>query len=568
MVYGFLGPNGAGKTTTMRLLTGLIHPDGGTIEVLGKPFGRSDRRRLFEVGALVESPAFYPYLTGRANLRALAASGAPTPKGRIEEVLELVGLRERGDDKVSNYSLGMKQRLGIAGALLSDPRLLLLDEPANGLDPAGIVAMRDTLRHLASTGKTVFISSHLLAEVSQLADVIGIIAAGKLVREGPIETLLSGEGRVRVRVEPDEVGRAVAALAPLGDCGPARWLRRWAAERSRQRSGLAGRPHRHRPGGRSQPDPGSGRDLRLGNRDRQRPRIALPRADLGSPGGRAWRRAAAGARELAMRLFVSTLAKLRSRLATGLTLGLLILLMALIYLAVGATAKQVASRPNGAAALELLTFPGAYAFIFSFVLALGGLFVMAYAAAIAGSEWTWGTLKTSVARGESRSRYMLTTYAGIALLAGVGMLVAFGAGVLLAFLGAKLAGVSTDGISDTSIFGNLPEQFLRGWFGLIEVGAIGFTIATLARSQLAGVGAGIGIYFAEMFAGAFLPDIVKYLPFNAANSLIQTDTTLGGGSNRSLAVLDPNTAVVVVAAWIVVGLVVTAVFTERAEISG
>jgi ABC-type multidrug transport system ATPase subunit len=216
VVYGFLGPNGAGKTTTMRLLTGLIHPDGGTIEVLGKPFGRSDRRRLFEVGALVESPAFYPYLTGRANLRALAASGAPTPKGRIEEVLELVGLRERGDDKVSNYSLGMKQRLGIAGALLSDPRLLLLDEPANGLDPAGIVAMRDTLRHLASTGKTVFISSHLLAEVSQLADVIGIIAAGKLVREGPIETLLSGEGRVRVRVEPDEVGRAVAALAPLG----------------------------------------------------------------------------------------------------------------------------------------------------------------------------------------------------------------------------------------------------------------------------------------------------------------------------------------------------------------
>jgi ABC-2 type transport system ATP-binding protein len=215
-VYGFLGPNGAGKTTTMRLLTGLIHPDGGTMELLGRPFGRRDRHRLFDVGALIESPAFYPYLSGRANLRALAASGAPTPKHRVEEVLELVGLRERGGDKVSNYSLGMKQRLGIAGALLNDPRLLLLDEPANGLDPAGIVAMRDTLRHLASTGKTVFISSHLLGEVSQLADVIGIIAAGKLIREGPIETLLSGEGRVRVRVAADEVARAVAALAPLG----------------------------------------------------------------------------------------------------------------------------------------------------------------------------------------------------------------------------------------------------------------------------------------------------------------------------------------------------------------
>jgi ABC-type multidrug transport system ATPase subunit len=215
VVYGFLGPNGAGKTTTMRLLTGLIHPDAGTIEVLGKPFGRGDRRRLFDVGALVESPAFYPYLSGRANLRALAASGAPTPKGRIEAVLELVGLKERGNDKVSTYSLGMKQRLGIAGALLNDPKLLLLDEPANGLDPAGIVAMRDTLRHLASLGKTVFISSHLLGEVSQLADVIGIIAAGKLVREGPIETLLSGEGQVRVRVAANEIERAVAALAPL-----------------------------------------------------------------------------------------------------------------------------------------------------------------------------------------------------------------------------------------------------------------------------------------------------------------------------------------------------------------
>ncbi|MGH2511861.1 MAG: ATP-binding cassette domain-containing protein, partial [Candidatus Limnocylindrales bacterium] len=216
VVYGFLGPNGAGKTTTMRLLTGLIHADGGSIELLGRPFGRRDRRRLFDVGALVESPAFYPYLSGRANLRALAASGARLTNRRVEEVLELVGLKDRGSDKVATYSLGMKQRLGIAGALLNDPRLLLLDEPSNGLDPAGIVAMRDTLRHLASTGKTVFISSHLLAEVRQLADVIGIIAAGKLVREGPIEDLLGGEGRVRVRVEPDEVGRAVAALAPLG----------------------------------------------------------------------------------------------------------------------------------------------------------------------------------------------------------------------------------------------------------------------------------------------------------------------------------------------------------------
>ena len=219
VVYGFLGPNGAGKTTTMRLLTGLIHPDHGTIELLGRPFGRRDRKRLFEVGALIESPSFYPFLSGRENLRALGATGDQTTSARIEELLELVGLRERSRDKVSGYSLGMKQRLGIAAALLSDPRLLLLDEPANGLDPAGIVAMRETLRHLASVGKTVFVSSHLLAEVQQLADVIGIIAAGRLIREGSIADLLHDADLVRVRVAPDEVAEAAARLESLAGSG-------------------------------------------------------------------------------------------------------------------------------------------------------------------------------------------------------------------------------------------------------------------------------------------------------------------------------------------------------------
>ncbi len=215
VVYGFLGPNGAGKTTTMRLLTGLIRPDAGTIELLGRPFGGRDRKRLFEVGALIESPSFYPYLSARENLRALAATGATVSSQRIEELLELVGLRERAKDKVSGYSLGMKQRLGIAGALLSDPRLLLLDEPANGLDPAGIVAMRATLKHLASSGKTVLISSHLLGEVQQLADVVGIVAAGRLVREGNMGDLLLGESVVRVRVAPGQVGPAAAILGQL-----------------------------------------------------------------------------------------------------------------------------------------------------------------------------------------------------------------------------------------------------------------------------------------------------------------------------------------------------------------
>ena len=241
VVYGFLGPNGAGKTTTMRILTGLIHPDAGDVEVLGLPFGRRDRKRLFDVGALIESPSFYPFLSARENLRALGAAGARTTRARIEELLTLVGLTDRASDRVSTYSLGMKQRLGIAGTLLSDPRLLLLDEPANGLDPAGIVAMRDTLRRLAAEGKTVFVSSHILGEVQQLADVVGIIANGQLVREGPIEQLLTSSGVVRVRIEPSETGAAVAAIDALAGAGATArvdepdgtWLNvRFAPERS------------------------------------------------------------------------------------------------------------------------------------------------------------------------------------------------------------------------------------------------------------------------------------------------------------------------------------------------
>ncbi len=215
IVYGFLGPNGAGKTTTMRMLTGLIQPDKGDIHIMGKEFARGQRSRLFEVGALVESTAFYPFLSGRRNLAAFAATGQHPPKGRVDELLEMVGLLDRANDKVEGYSLGMKQRLGIAAALLNDPKLLLLDEPSNGLDPAGIVAMREMLRNLAAAGKTVFVSSHILGEVRMMVDVVGIISAGELVREGPIGELLDAEAMMRVRVAPDEAAAAAAALATL-----------------------------------------------------------------------------------------------------------------------------------------------------------------------------------------------------------------------------------------------------------------------------------------------------------------------------------------------------------------
>ena len=270
-----------------------------------------------------------------------------------------------------------------------------------------------------------------------------------------------------------------------------------------------------------------------------------------------------------MRLFGAAMRKLLRRPASFITLGLLIGLLALIFLAVGATARQASAAQGGRAALLLLTFPGAYTLIISFLLGLGGLFAVIYGAAIAGSEWTWGTLKAAVARGESRSRYQLSAFAAIAVLIGIGLLVAFVVGVVVAVIGALIAAVPTAGLGDSTALGRLPELLGRAWLAVVEEGALGFAIATLARSQLAGIGAGIAFYFGEQFASIFLPDVVKYLPFNAASAVVAVSGEgFGGGGGAAAARLDPNTALLVVVAWLIGSLVVAATFTERAEITG
>ncbi|MGH3011436.1 MAG: ATP-binding cassette domain-containing protein [Gaiellaceae bacterium] len=208
-VYGFLGPNGAGKTTTLRMLLGLVQPTSGSALVLGAPPGSP--QSLARVGALIESPTFYPFLSGTDNLRVLARySGAP--EARIEAVLEEVDLAARAGDRFGTYSLGMKQRLGIAGALLKDPELLILDEPTNGMDPAGMAEMRRFMRNLGQGRRTVLLSSHLMAEVEQVSDRVGVISKGELVRDGTVDEL-RGRESLWVRAEPlDEAERVLGAV--------------------------------------------------------------------------------------------------------------------------------------------------------------------------------------------------------------------------------------------------------------------------------------------------------------------------------------------------------------------
>lgn len=210
-VYGFLGPNGAGKTTAMRCLLGLIQRDEGEVKLMGHDDPVEGRRH---VGAIIETPAFHPWLSGRANLEHAAAYAGITDPRRVDEVLERVGLTERARDRAGTYSLGMKQRLGIARALLSKPRLLMLDEPTNGLDPKGMREMRELVRSLAlNDGITIFISSHLLAEVQAICNRVGIIQQGKLVAEGVVDDLLQGSAAVVVDVGTSDDAALVAAMA-------------------------------------------------------------------------------------------------------------------------------------------------------------------------------------------------------------------------------------------------------------------------------------------------------------------------------------------------------------------
>jgi ABC-2 type transport system ATP-binding protein len=223
-VYGFLGPNGAGKTTTIRMLLGLIAPTGGQVRLLGRLL--PDPRAVARTGSMIEEPAFYPWLTGRQNLQVLADSGGGCAATEFGRVLDATGLSQAASRKVRTYSQGMRQRLGLAAAMLGRPSLLIIDEPTNGLDPAGIREIRGLLRDLAADGTTVFMSSHLLAEVEQVCDRVAVIVRGRLVEEGPPAVLGATKRRIRVQVTAADIAVAWQLLVrwPARQAGDGQFL--------------------------------------------------------------------------------------------------------------------------------------------------------------------------------------------------------------------------------------------------------------------------------------------------------------------------------------------------------
>ncbi|HEX5618590.1 MAG TPA: ABC transporter ATP-binding protein [Solirubrobacteraceae bacterium] len=214
-VYGYLGPNGAGKTTSLRMLLGLIRPDAGSARLFGRDPLEEGARALDGVAGFVEAPRFYPYMSGRRNLEMAAALDGNGAAGRIDEALETVDLADRARDKVGGYSHGMRQRLGIAGALLRDPRLLLLDEPTTGLDPGGMRDMRALIKRLAGQGITVLLSSHLMGEVEELCDRVAIVGNGRVLYEGSLpELIATTAGRYELRTTDDVYAAELASRRP------------------------------------------------------------------------------------------------------------------------------------------------------------------------------------------------------------------------------------------------------------------------------------------------------------------------------------------------------------------
>ena len=210
--FGYLGPNGAGKTTLIRVLLGLTPADAGSMSLLGYPVPKQRDRALARVGAIVDEPRFHAHLSGRENLEVLASAREPAARGRIGASLERVGLSHRADDRVAKYSMGMRQRLGVAACLIGDPQLLILDEPMNGLDPAGMQDMREMILSLVAEGRTVVLSSHLLDEVERTCDAVAIVDRGRVVRQGPISELLAGTSLI-LQIECSDPHRARALIS-------------------------------------------------------------------------------------------------------------------------------------------------------------------------------------------------------------------------------------------------------------------------------------------------------------------------------------------------------------------
>jgi ABC-2 type transport system ATP-binding protein len=461
-VYGFLGPNGAGKTTTLRMLLGLVRPTSGDAVVHGAPPGAP--AGLARIGAMVEAPAFYPYLSGRDNLRVLARY-AGVPERRVEAVLDQVKLTARAGDRTAKYSLGMKQRLGVAAALLKDPELLILDEPTNGLDPAGMAEMREFIRSLGSGERTVVLSSHLMGEVEQVCDRVGVIRAGSLIAEGTVDEL-RGRGPARAR---RAAGRRRPARRRPGGRGCRGHRRRPARRDRRRRAGAGDQPRSRRRG-----DRGLGALSRAGLA-----RGRLPRAHRKRKGASMTRTVSA------------ELLKLRQRAATWILLGIWTSL-SIFFAYVIPYALDPEDSPGGLDRFLPESFLANVLAGFPF---FGGVVALMLGVFAFGSEYGWDTLKTLFTQRPARLRVAAAKLAALGIV-----LIAF---VVAVLVGGAVASAVIARIEDAPAHWpsawSLLQALAGGWLILAAWAALGVLLGVLSRGTSLAIG--VGVLYALVIEG-------------------------------------------------------------------
>ena len=476
-VYGFLGPNGAGKTTTLRMLLGLVRPTSGDATVLGEAPGSP--AALARIGAMVEAPGLYPYLSGRDNLRVLAHH-AGAPRERVDVVLAETGLSDRADDRARTYSMGMKQRLGVAAALLKDPELLILDEPTNGLDPAGMAEMRGFIRSLARGGRTVVLSSHLMGEVEQIADRVGVIRDGALVAEGTVEQL-RGRATLRVRAEPVARGGAGARRAAPG-------------RRGRHPRPGARADHRRRRGGRHQPCARHRGDRGL--RARRAARFArgrLPRAHHE-------RRRSPMTRNVLAELLI-----LRKRAATWILLGIWALL-GVFFAYIVPYALDPGDATGGVRQFLPESLPATLIEGFPF---FGGVFALMLGVFALGSEYGWDTLKSLFTQRPGRLRVFVAKLAALAIVLIPFVLVLFALGAVASVVIAQIEGAPADFPSAWLLL----RAAAAGWLILFAWATLGVLLGVLTRGTSLAIG--VGILYALVIEGllsAFADSVSLFEP--------------------------------------------------------
>ena len=475
-VFGYLGPNGAGKTTSLRMMLGLIRPTEGSVRLFGRDPLEEGAKALDGVAGFVEEPRFYPYLSGRKNLRLLADYDDGDSRSRIEEMLELVELRDRAKDRVGGYSHGMRQRLGIAASLLREPKLLLLDEPTTGLDPAGMRDMRELVRRLAGEGLTVLLSSHLLGEVEDLCNRVAIIRKGQIVYEGALKQLLA-TARERLPHADDRAraGEGALSLASRHRRGRARR----PAARVQGGRGCARRPH-----DRARPGPHRGHRARPCDREPRRPVPRAHRRRVERPRSRGGRRMSAVAKVYRWEI-AKLLAQKRTYLGVGTAALVPVIFVVVLVLQTGG--------PNDVPLGRYIRDTGlAVPFVVLFFMSIWGfpLITALVAGDIVAAESQHGTLKTILTRSRDRGEvftgkvlatitYTLTIILAMGLVGLVAGSIAWGFHPLTSLSGTKVSAGHGVGL--------LAASLAIYAFPLVGIAAFGLMLSTITRNSAAAV---------------------------------------------------------------------------------